>query len=228
MNFGLFFIIPAIGGYWFLNSLYRTRHQLARGSGYHTLFQSAVAGGLLFGFAHLVIIIIHRYLPKFDEFWQSYMPYPFSETVALGVLLSVTLPFGGNRIWSEVQSARKATVESGDHIELIILESIDREEMVEITLKSRKSYIGIALKGRMLNISEPDISIVPIASGYRNRETLELEITTNNASMIGDSYRDFHDFRVVIPKSEIVSVRLVDPELYRRFQTGWGRRRARR
>ena len=228
MNFGLFFIIPAIGGYWFLNCLHRTRHKLTRGSGYHTLLQSAVAGGLLFGFAHLSIIVVHRYLPKFDEFWQSYIPYPFSDTVALGILLSVLLPVAGNKIWSEEDSARKATVESGDHIELIILESIDQEDLVEVTLKSRKSYIGVALKSRMLNISEPDISIVPIASGYRNKETLELEMTTNNARMISESYRDFHDFRVVIPKSEIVSVRLFDPELYQRFQTGRGRRRVRR
>ena len=230
MNFGLLFIIPAIGGYWFLNSLHRTRHQLARGSGYHTLFQSAVAGGLLFGFAHLAIIVIHRWLPQFAEFWQSYVPYTFSDTAALGILLSVALPVVGNRIWTEEKSAQRTALEGGDHIELIISESIDRQSMVEITLRTRKSYIGFALKGRMVNISEPDISIIPLASGYRNKETLELEITTNYAPVIEDSELDYADFQVVIPKSEIVSVRLFDPEIYRRFQGGQhqGRRRGRR
>ena len=227
MNFGLLFIIPAIGGYWFLNSLHCTRHKLARGSGYHTLLQSAVAGGLLFGFAHLVIIVIHRWLPQFAEFWQSYIPYHFSDTAALGVLLSVALPVVGNRVWTEEKSAQRAVSESGDHIELLISESIVRESMVEITLKSRKSYIGFALKRRMVNISEPDISIFPMASGYRNEETLELEITTNYAPVIEDSELDYADFQVVIPKSEIVSVRLFDPEFYQRFQRRPRQRRRR-
>lgn len=194
MNFGLFFIIPALVGYCFLNSLHLTRHRLVRDSGYHVLLKSAVAGGLILGFAHVIMLIVHNYLPSVITAWQSIILYPFADAVALGSLLSVVLSLAGNWIWDAEKSAAKVATDNGNHIELLIAESIENMDLVEITLKSRKSYIGSTLRGRLINVNEPDISLIPIASGYRNKDTMELEITTNYAPVIRKSFMEHTNF----------------------------------
>ena len=228
MDIGLFLLVLALGGYWFLTHCHRTNHQIARGTGYHVLFQSSLAGGAIFTISHIVILIIHHHIPQFKECWQSFIPYPFSDTVALGVLVSCTLPYIFNRIWNAEKSDRKAAKDSGNLIELMLRESIERKKLVEITLKNRKSYIGSVTDSGAINDGETDISLIPVASGYRDQDTQELHITTNYAPVIKKAFFSYTDFRIVIPMSEIVSVRLFDPKTYRLFQKRASRRRPRR
>lgn len=233
MNIGLFLLIPALSGYWFLTHCHRTNHQIARNTGYHVLFQSSVAGGVIFSVAHLIILIIHRCIPQFSEIWKSWIPYPFADTVALGILVSFVLPFICNFVCTAQKSDKKVAIESGNLIELLLRESIEQGKFVEITLKNRKSYIGSAIDSGAISHRESDISLIPVASGYRNKDSQELEITTNYAPVIAESYPnaesylDYKDFQIIIPKSEIVSARIFDPDIYRKFQKR-ARRRPRR
>lgn len=66
-------------------------------------------------------------------------------------------------------------------------------------------------------------------SGYRDKDTQELKITTQYAPVVwrhiqsvkdseATEFDPIHDLRVVIPRSEIVSARLFDPDLQARFQ----------
>ena len=217
LNFGLLFIIPALGGYWILINLHRTRHQAARRQGYHVLFQAAGTGAVVFGLSHLVMLLLHTLVPMTNDVWQSVIPYDFSDTVSLGVLLSLITPFLGNKIWKEENSAIQAAEDNGDRIELLLMEAIRREHPLEITLKTGKSYIGRALRSRSVNYSQPDVSLIPVMSGYRHKETQELAVTINYAALTSISPLDYEDFRIVIPKAQIVSVRLFDPDTYLKF-----------
>ena len=234
MNIGLFLLIPALSGYWFLTHCHRTNHQIARNTGYHVLFQSSVAGGVIFSVAHLIILIIHRCIPQFSELWKSWIPYPFADTVALGILVSFVLPYICNFVCTAHESDKKTADESGNLIELLLRESIEQGKFIEITLKSRKSYIGSVINSGAISHRESDISLIPVASGYRNKDSQELEITTNYAPVIAESYPDaksyldYKDFQIIIPKSEIVSARIFDPDIYRKFQKRARRRRPRR
>ena len=57
---------------------------------------------------------------------------------------------------------------------------------------------------------------------YRNKDTHELEITTNSPvvqkSLEMMSELSYRDFRVVVPMNEIASVRIFHPEAYELFQ----------
>lgn len=224
MNFGLLLIIPAIGGYWVLTRLHLTHHQTVRGEGYHVLFKSAGVGAAIFAVAHLVVLLIYCLFPQAKETWRAAFPYPFSATVALGILFSYLIPCAGNRIWKEEESADMAAAENGDRIELLIRESIRRGEFVEISLKTRKSYIGRTLGSTYAAGAQQDISLIPVASGYRDRDTQQLHLTTNYAPVMERSYpeaksfSDYLNFRIVIPKDQVVSIRLFDPDAYLRFQ----------
>lgn len=228
MNVGLFLIIPALGGYWVLKNCHRTNHQIARGIGYHVLFQASAAGGVIFSVSHLIILMVHNYLPQFKTVWQSLIPYPFADSVALGILLCVTLPFVCNRIWTESESALKVATNNGDLVELKIRESFDSERFIEITLRTRKVYIGRALINKVANVGEPYVSLIPTASGYRDKDTQELEITDYYDAIFAESNFSDADFQIVILRSEIVSIRLFDPDTYLRFQRGKNRHRPRR
>lgn len=99
---------------------------------------------------------------------------------------------------------------------------MERDLLIELSLRSGKSYIGFAEEsGITAPNRESDVAIIPLASGYRDEKTRELELTTDYASVIekarsGDlSHLEEQDLRVVFPKGEIVSARLFDIEVYR-------------
>ena len=220
-------LIPTLGGYWFLTRLYYTRYGILRDSGYHILFKSAIVGCSLFvGSRLLVVFFLNPLLPYIGEIWKSYVPHAYSGTVTLSVLLGGVLPLVINMFYRREKAARRTARESGDLIELLIRENIGREEFVELSLRSGKSYIGLVIESGIARHGESDVALVPMASGYRKEETHELEITTNYAPVISKSLQEssatsaiiYEDFRIVIPMSEIVSARIFDPKVYELFQ----------
>ncbi len=147
------------------------------------------------------------------------MPAEDSVTLVFTVLLAVVSLVLVNRVYEEIGAARKVAEQNGDFIELLIDQAIVQGQSVELSLHSGKSYVGYALKSRLATQSDVDIELVPVASGYRKSETRELNITTHYSSIILESdIKDFIDFRVVVPMSEIASARLFDREVYERFQ----------
>ena len=225
MGLGLF-LVPVLGGYLFLTRLHYTRYGVLRKSGYHLFFQSAIAGGVLVVTARLTVVVLNIRFPQIGPLWKSYVPFDYSGTVALSVLLGFMIPYVANLLYGKEKAERRAAQESGALMELIISESLDRQKPVELTLKNRKSYIGFALGRKIAAVGESDISLIPIKSGYRDKDTHELVLTTDYISTIRRCLDDksmipdlrFEDFRIVIPMSEIGSVRIFHPEVYERFQ----------
>lgn len=135
-------------------------------------------------------------------------------------------------------AARQAALDKGNLIELLLAESTERQVFVELSLRSGKSYIGLVLNSGLHAFSESDIALIPLASGYREPDTQELEITTYYAAVIDgwleeledpgrwseeseelkNELDDPEDFRIVVPMAEIVSARLFDLDVYERFQ----------
>ena len=224
MGLGLL-LIPAIGGYWFLTHWNYTRYRAARDSGYHVLFSSAFAGLVLFVLAYGMVLLLKHWLPQLVAQWDSHIPIPYSAPAVLSVLLGFLLPIPLNWIYGTERAAQKAAVISGDLVELLIAESIADQKLVELSLKSGKSYIGLALEsGIERQQVEPDVALIPLLSGYRNQETRELVITTDYSLVIEQALEswglNYEDFRIVIPMSQIVSARLFFPKVYDLFQEG--------
>ena len=219
------FLIPAVTGYWFLTHLHFTRYDALRDSGYHVFFRAVIAGVILAFIAYTSIFLLNPRMPEVSMIWKSFMPISHSGTAMLTVLLGWVLPIVGNLFYGEEKAARRAAKQSGDLIELLIAESIEYQRLIELSLKSGKSYIGFALESGITSQDESDISLIPMVSGYRNQDTQELEITTNYAPVVQESLEKsldliYEDFRIVIPMPEIVSARLFHPEAYQRFKGG--------
>ena len=221
------FLIPALAGYWFLTHLHFTRYGVLRESGYHVFFQAAFAGGVLAVLARVIVLFLNHCFPQVNEIWRPYAPFPYSGTAIISVILGFVLPFIGNQFYSQGKAARRTARESGDLIELLISESIEEQKLIEVSLRTGKSYIGFALESGMTRRGEADIALIPVASGHRNKDTQKLEITDNYAPVIqkflnleDSSYPPelvYKDFQIVLPISEIVSARVFYFEMYKAF-----------
>ena len=156
MSLGLL-LVPALGGYWFLTHLHFTRYQVARVSGYHVLFRSALVGGALFVIAEAGLLLLNQWVPQFRMEWESLFPVAYSDTVVLSVVLGAVLPLAVNLVYSAQRAAQKVARDGGDLVELLIDESIEDQKLVEISLRSGKTYIGFAVLLHLLGrpIGEP-------------------------------------------------------------------------
>lgn len=91
-----------------------------------------------------------------------------------------------NRFQDQDEATRQAALDKGDLIEILLAESTERQVFVELTLRSGKSYVGLALNSGLQAHNKSDIALIPLASGYRDPETQELEITTYYATVINE------------------------------------------
>ena len=89
--------------------------------------------------------------------------------------------------------------------------------------------MGVPLSSGFLLHRNPnaELAIIPYDSGFRDKDTHKLVFNTDYTDVVlssieggedGDEGLDIIDFRVVIPVSEIVSVRIFDFGVYQRFQ----------
>ena len=157
--------------------------------------------------------------------WAGYFPAAYSDTVALSVVLGAALPLLINWFYDQERGAQRVARENNDFVELLLAEAMTLNELVELSLNSGKSYIGLALEsGIKRQQGEPDVALIPVSSGYRDQETRELAITTDYSPVIDLALESWglndEDFRIVIPMSQIVSARLFFPEAYELFQEG--------
>ena len=220
-------LLPAVGGYWFLTNWNYTRYQVERDSGYRLLFKCALVGILFYCVSRALTSAVDLICPSLTLLWDAHFPEPYTSEVALSLGLALVLPplFNWRLGWryTKVQGARRVASNAGDHIELLIDRAIEERKAIEISLRSRKVYIGAATESGVGAISDTDVILIPVLSGYRKEDTLELVVTTNYFDIISDhtgegSGRTVQELRVVIPLSEVVSARLFDLEVYRAFQ----------
>lgn len=221
MNLGLL-LLPVLGGYLFLTRAYFTRYDTIRDSGYHLFFRSAAAGFGLVCASHLLLFFLDECFPPICESWKLHLPSEYDDTAILSLALGFVLPFLLNRFNDRGKAAQQAAERRGGFIELLIADSRTRGKLVELSLRSGKSYIGFvngfSVESGMVRRDESDVSLIPMASGYRDNDTKELNITTDYAPVIREWLTEskpdssHKDFSIVFSISEIVSARIFLPE----------------
>lgn len=120
-----------------------------------------------------------------------------------------------------------AKIARNDHLDTFVLEASATQRPILVTLGSRKCYVGICFgEAGFDDGGSEHISILPLLSGYRDKDSLSLEIKTNYHIHFEDNniYSGAHDnltvndFRVIIPKSEIESYSFFDVDTFKSFK----------
>lgn len=147
--------------------------------------------------------------------------------LGLGAILAYGMAINqADAIFSSVDEQMKeySKLAQSDGLEQLLFESMQERLLVLITLKSRKVYVGKVEQPRLLHGDLENIVIIPMLSGYRDKDTLKF--------IVLHSYSDYyveHDiteksdglnlshFRTVIPAREIESASMFDLETYINF-----------
>lgn len=219
-------VIPAFGGYLFLTNTYATRFEAYRESGYHLIFKSVIAGLILFAISYPIAGVISPFFSSISapyiavsRIWGQFSPTDLSAFV-LSLLLGKFSPYCINRFYySSERAIERVLKKEGSQTELILKAAFDAKKLVEISLKNRKSYVGLVVAFDVApRDNKQDVAILPAMSGYRDKDTFRLQFTTNYIT------KDCMDrdlggaiMRVVMPMPEIATVRLFDFEVYERL-----------
>ncbi|MGL5345417.1 MAG: hypothetical protein ACRC9O_12745 [Plesiomonas sp.] len=133
----------------------------------------------------------------------------------------------GDRRWD---SLAKAVGNNG--FESLLMEASARQFPIITTLSSRKIYVGLVTCPALENGLSEHLEILPMLSGYRDKDDLTIKITTNyhqhyieSGVITGMSRLNLQDFRVLIPKDEVETISFFDIEAYNKFKADEARDR---
>lgn len=162
--------------------------------------------------------------------WQVLVPFPYSGTSALALLLAfVAVPII-NSVYP-VQSATSREIFSDDcnSLELFFARAMNLDRMVVVTLDDSKAYAGwIVSLPYDLDDNGAVLRLLPLVSGFRDRETRELHLPVDyvrafdyyeNKVEQGElSWDEVQDMLAkAMPAKTIHSASFFDPQLFDHF-----------
>ena len=223
-------------GYYFIVRFLPTRYYSARESGYRLYFRAAFWGIVLAFAASLMLFPI--YLRSADgavEFGG--LPAMYLEFVAgamggLSVMLSLPLAMLAASVLNLFYRSQEAKTDllrrvfRSRDFEKLILRALETSQTLLVTLDTGKVYVGWIVEAPDPSEVRKHLRIMPVASGYRQRENREVKFVKNYKAVITQIMRMdksalahlmLENFEMVIPSDRIVSAHIFNMVAYRYF-----------
>jgi len=171
---------------------------------------------------------LHRniHILQWLETWHQFLGSPelIPALFSLG-LIAIAIPVI-NFIVDEDMMKRKVINDDDDSLEMTIQKAFDEEKFLQVTLGTRKVYIGKVTDTYFrVNDEIQSIQLNPIASGYRGKTSQKIVLTTYYGQIYEQILEEpekfdvkISDFSVSVRYDYIISVSPFDPETYSRFQ----------
>jgi hypothetical protein len=191
------FLPPLLGGFLLVALWYRLRYWSHREQGYKIVFAAAIAGGfLLIVAATLVALItsIPTVGPWLRSTWHAAMPVPHSGKAAIAFFLGPLLAWLLNGITEERRRVNKKrivddyVVRKNDPLEMRLRHAMGSGQLLAVTLKTNKVYIGRVATNLNPGSSVESISISLVQSGYREMPTHKMILNVNYADTHAQIY----------------------------------------
>ena len=133
--------------------------------------------------------------------------------------------------WRLAEEARRirvlSKVASCYALDTLLIDAFVSQFPVIVTSKSRKVYVGIVFSPQLENGHCEFLTILPLLSGYRDKENLKVNFSVNYQSLylnqgistgVNCSKLRLEDFITLVPKQEIDNVSFFDLATYEQFQ----------
>lgn len=154
----------------------------------------------------------------------------------------VLLPFCAWIRWGNDRKAfALASAVNDNHQEAMLIEASVRRYLLLITLGSRKFYVGIVICPKFDNGKAEYLQIIPMLSGYRDKDTMVTHVTSNYKRLYVESGLmtpegrliepppvkegeepkprvQIQDFRTLICFDEIETISFFDSDTYNKFK----------
>ncbi|RWR03623.1 hypothetical protein ED28_01150 [[Pantoea] beijingensis] len=244
----LIIMIVLVCGFWYTENHYPSRIRQARSNGWASYFYVAMHGSkfVIQGFGSvlglfLVLLLLSTILNLFGLIWPGIHVDFYSWLADVNVLsypLFLLLSFGmsgliayeaGNHAKKDIEDEVKRLeayreVAAQDGIESLLVQAIDEDKLIFVTLKSRKVYIGYVAAPRIEHTHTQHLAIIPYISGYRDKDTLcyheqhrYYELYLSEDISADSEPLNLQHFRHVIPMDQVEIVSLFDTKTYQSF-----------
>jgi hypothetical protein len=209
-------LLPLLGGFLFLHLTHFFRFEAQRLDGYRLLLYSALYGTLLDVLARIVVVVLGP-TPIGSwagPLWYRFAPFPFAETSALALALGPILALLINLF---IHAERSKDIEIRRHGNSLtkLLHRAERDTLpISVTLTSLKWYVGYVTESPNLSPAETYFRILPLVSGYRDRETLETYRKVFYRDVLEDAQVDKNDLVITLPLADVRLASLFDEDVY--------------
>ena len=210
-------------GYGFIMIWNYTKFSMQWGSfgQYHVLLKSSFCGFTIFIVLLILTYIIQYFSIRIIYFYDIiYLVIPLHVTIFTTVVVGVSLPYILNLIFKKRKHLRAAIENFSDSLNLLIFDSIERGDMIELILRNSEVYIGFPIKP--LNFGYQFVELIPYAVGLYSIETNSTQIISRYSVVDNESLNE--PYKLSIKVEEIVTARKFDGcisfSLVRRLRRG--------
>ena len=219
-------LLPLLGGYCLVHFCHYFRFRAQRSDGYRLLFESAIAGVCLSAISRILILLL-KVLPlglRSKQMWDELSPFPFSGTAMGALLLGFAIVLIANRVWNEEWAKGKVLERHGNALFRLLHEAAKSGKPISVTLDNRKWYMGYVWDSPNLDPQEQYFALIPILSGYRDSNTLQIRETVTYSTLQGPGV-DKNDFAVTIPLASVKSASYFNKVLWEKLSVPRSRRK---
>ena len=246
MDTVLLFALPLVGGLIFSSHWNFTRWRVAREEGHRLYFRAVFWGAVIFALVAIARPCVEGVVPLVSSavtYLKALIEPMAKDELTAPALADLTItcfvamlsgwPLAKllNFAFPEREWIRRAIEK--DDLEKLLLRAADEEVPLCVTMDDRKVYVGYVVEGFDPALGRKSILILPLISGYRDEDTLEVNFTTFYTYLYGAreamdrtaplpaplDYLTAEDFIIVLPVDRIASYRLFDVAAYNKFQT---------
>lgn len=230
-------LLPLAGGYFILLRFVYYKFKYQRLNSQRILFSSIVTGIFLLISCFILRAFLEYFFPYLIPFWYKFLncyihisELPYFWTAFFAFFFAVICTEIFNLIlfkfnfFNRESALSRAVRKHGDEIEQLFRTSVIKGELMQISLKNGKIYIGFA---DVIPVPQETnyMKIMPILSGYRDSDNFKVTYTTQYMPVYEEYLKSSPnpkldlDFTLIIKQDEILSAGLFDMEVSGLFNT---------
>ena len=232
------FMVLMVCGYWYSSHDLSTRFKFKRSFGWDVYFLVALYGcvfvlqGMLATAVLWLVLLVSSLVtnalpgifgPEYHHWHMTFMNWTFLGIQApVVIMLAFAVVFC---LWRSNWSPTARLDTSGrrelykhlsraNGVEGLVYQCMEKGDLAWITLTSQRIYIGMIHTATFDSADANNIVLIPMLSGYRDRETLDLHVEHNYSAWYADHDIDVRaavDFRKVLLLSQVESLSLFHP-----------------
>ncbi len=232
------FIIPIIAGYFIITNSSLFKYNSQRLTRSRILLESLLIGLITVGVGFLLRTLIelsyNRIISKTLEKLNS-IPFEkptyfwtFLFSCLFAIMCFALLELVILKLYDKNTAIIWAVNRHGDELETIVKDSALNGQAILLTLKNDKVYIGF-FEETPIPSKTNYLSISPILSGYRDKETKKLVVTTDYFEVVEEFMSDIEEKEgvelekitlntdIVIKQDEIITASIYEQNIYDKF-----------